>query len=154
MQSELKQEHSDIIAQYLADANDLSKKIEHYIISVSRDGETPPRSIISYSNIVEAVEGYSMYTDAGFARDYLTVCLYEPSGKINKKVLKRNQAGDPSFVRQNYRDVVDVLSSLKDKLDKDTYEDSCIKIMNSFAKDNWRFNPERFLDQLGIERKL
>ena len=154
MQSELKQEHSDIITQYLADANNPSKKIEHYIISVSRDGETPPRSIISYSNIVEAVEGYSMYTDAGFARDYLTVCLYEPSGKINKKVLKRNQAGDPSFVRQNYRDVVDVLSSLKDKLDKDTYEDSCIKIMNSFAKDNWRFNPERFLDQLGIERKL
>jgi hypothetical protein len=154
MQSELKQEHSEIIDQYLSDANNPNKKIDHYIISVSRDGETPPRSIISYSSIIEAVEGYSMYTDAGFARDYLTVCLYEPSGKINKKVLKRNQAGDPSFVRQNYRDVVDVLFSLKDKLDKNTYEDACIRVMTSFAKDNWRFNAERFLQELEIERKL
>jgi hypothetical protein len=154
MQSELKQEHSEIIDQYLSDANNPNKKIDHYIISVSRDGETPPRSIISYSSIIEAVEGYSMYTDAGFARDYLTVCLYEPSGKINKKVLKRNQAGDPSFVRQNYRDVVNVLFSLKDKLDKNTYEDACISIMTSFAKDNWRFNAERFLQELEIERKL
>jgi hypothetical protein len=154
MQNELKQEHSEIIDQYLSDANNPNKKIDHYIISVSRDGETPPRSIISYSSIIEAVEGYSMYTDAGFARDYLTVCLYEPSGKINKKVLKRNQAGDPSFVRQNYRDVVNVLFSLKDKLDKNTYEDACISIMTSFAKDNWRFNAERFLQELEIERKL
>jgi hypothetical protein len=154
MQSELKQEHSEIIDQYLSDANNPNKKIDHYIISVSRDGETPPRSIISYSSIIEAVEGYSMYADAGFARDYLTVCLYEPSGKINKKVLKRNQAGDPSFVRQNYRDVVNVLFSLKDKLDKNTYEDACISIMTSFAKDNWRFNAERFLQELEIERKL
>jgi hypothetical protein len=154
MQNELKQEHSEIIDQYLSDANNPNKKIDHYIISVSRDGETPPRSIISYSSIIEAVEGYSMYTDAGFARDYLTVCLYEPSGKINKKVLKRNQAGDPSFVRQNYRDVVNVLFSLKDKLDKNTYEDACISVMTSFAKDNWRFNAERFLQELEIERKL
>jgi hypothetical protein len=154
MQSELKQEHSEIIDQYLSDANNPNKKIDHYIISVSRDGETPPRSIISYSSIIEAVEGYSMYTDAGFARDYLTVCLYEPSGKINKKVLKRNQAGDPSFVRQNYIDVVNVLFSLKDKLDKNIYEDTCISVMTSFAKDNWRFNAERFLQELEIERKL
>ena len=154
MQGELKEEHSDMIAQYLEDANNPNKKIKHYLISVSRDGETPPRSIISYSNIVEAVEGYSMYTDAGFARDYLTVCLYEPSGKVNKKVLKRNQAGDPSFVRQNYKDVIEVLFSLKDKLDKNVYEDACVKIMTSFAKDNWRFSPERFLKELEIERKL
>jgi hypothetical protein len=70
------------------------------------------------------------------------------------KVLKRNHAGDPSFVRQNYIDTVEALHKVKDKLDKKDYEELCIKIVTSFAKDNWRFNPERFLKQLEIEREL
>jgi hypothetical protein len=95
-----------------------------------------------------------MYQDAGFAKEYLTVSLYEPSGKINTKVLKRNHAGDPSFVRQNYIDTVEALHSVKDKLNKEDYEDLCIKIVTSFAKDNWRFSADRFLKQLEIERDL
>jgi hypothetical protein len=95
-----------------------------------------------------------MYQDAGFAKDYLTVSLYQPSGNILTKVLRRNHAGDPSFVRQNYIDTVEALHSLKDKLEKKDYEDVCIKIVASFAKDNWRFSAERFLKQLEIDKEL
>ena len=49
---------------------------------------------------------------------------------------------------------VEVLHSLKDKLKKEDYEEACIKIVKSFAKDNWRFDVERFLKQLEIEREL
>lgn len=149
---QLKPNHDDIVNDYIK--NSANGTIGHYIITVSRDGESPVRSIISFDNQKQALEGYEMYQDAGFAKDYLTVSLYEPSGKISTKVLKRNHAGDPSFVRQNYIDTVDALYKVKDKLNKEDYEDLCIKIVTSFAKDNWRFNADRFLKQLEIERDL
>ena len=89
--------------------NSKEGRIQHYIITVSRDGENPPRSLISFDTKKEAIEGYDKYEDAGFAKDYLTISLYEPNGKINTKTLKRNHAGDPSFVRQNYIDTVEAL---------------------------------------------
>ena len=144
--------HEDMVNEYVKNAKD--GKVSHYIITVSRDGESPVRSVISFDNLEQAVEGYEMYQDAGFAKDYLTVSLYQPSGISMTKVLKRNHAGDPSFVRQNYIDTVEALHKVKDKLDKKDYEELCIKIVTSFAKDNWRFNPERFLKQLEIEREL
>jgi len=149
---ELNHIHFDIVNDYIE--NSKEGKIGHYMITVSRDGESPVRSIISFDSLQQALEGYEMYQDAGFAKDYLTVCLYEPSGKVSTKVLKRNHAGDPSFVRQNYIDTVDALHKVKDKLNKEDYEDLCIKIVTSFAKDNWRFSAERFLKQLEIERTL
>jgi len=149
---ELNYIHFDIVNDYIK--NSKEGKIGHYMITVSRDGESPVRSIISFDNLEQALEGYEMYQDAGFAKDYLTVSMYEPSGKINTKVLKRNHAGDPSFVRQNYIDTVDALHKVKDKLNKEDYEDLCIRIVTSFAKDNWRFSADRFLKQLEIERKL
>lgn len=149
MSDQLKPNHTDIVNEYIANAK--AQKINHYIITVSRDGESPVRSIISYDNIVDAVSGYEMYQDAGFAKSYLTVCLYEPSGKVNTKVLKRNQAGDPSFVRQNYIDVTNALLQVKDKLPEKDFEILCNKIGTSFGKDNWRFNIERFFDNLGIK---
>ena len=150
--NELNHAHFDIVNDYVK--NSKEGKIGHYMITVSRDGELPVRSIISFDNLNQALEGYEMYQDAGFAKDYLTVSMYEPSGKISTKVLKRNHAGDPSFVRQNYIDTVDALHKVKDKLNKEDYEDLCIKIVTSFAKDNWRFSADRFLKQLEIERKL
>lgn len=150
--NELNHIHFDIVSDYIK--NSKEGKIGHYMITVSRDGESPVRSIISFDNLEQALEGYEMYQDAGFARDYLTVSMYEPSGKVNTKVLKRNHAGDPSFVRQNYIDTVEALHKIKDKLDKEDYEDLCIKIVTSFAKDNWRFSADRFLKQLEIERTL
>jgi len=152
MMSEQKPTHEDIVNSYIK--NSKEGKVSHYMITVARDGETPARSIISFSTVEEAVDGYRMYQDAGFAKNYLTVCLYEPNGKINTKVLKRNQAGDPSFVRQNYIDTINALYQIKDKLSKKDYEDLCIKIVTSFGKDNWRFNVERSLKQLEIDRSL
>jgi hypothetical protein len=149
---QLKPSHDDIVSDYIK--NSASGNVGHYIITVSRDGESPVRSIISFDNQKQALEGYEMYQDAGFAKEYLTVSLYEPSGKINTKVLKRNHAGDPSFVRQNYIDTVEALHSIKDKLNKEDYESLCIKIVTSFAKDNWRFNAERFLKHLEIDKEL
>lgn len=150
--SELNPTHEDIVSEYIKNAKE--GKVGHYMITVARDGESPVRSIISFDNIDEAFKGYSMYEDAGFAKDYLTVSLYQPSGIVTTKVLKRNHAGDPSFVRQNYIDTVEALHSVKHKLSKEDYEEMCIKIVTSFAKDNWRFNADRFLRQLEIERTL
>jgi hypothetical protein len=150
--NEIKPNHDDIVNEYINNSN--QGKVNHYMITVSRDGESPVRSIISFDNAKQAIEGYDMYQDAGFAKDYLTVSLYEPSGNIKTKVLKRNHAGDPSFVRQNYIDTVEALHEIKDKLNKEDYENLCIRIVTSFAKDNWRFNAERFLKQLEIERKI
>jgi hypothetical protein len=144
--------HDDMVNDYVKNAKE--GKIAHYMITVSRDGESPVRSIISFDTVEQALEGYEMYQDAGFAKEYLTVSLYEPSGKITAKVLKRNHAGDPSFVRQNYIDTVQALHAVKDKLNKEDYEELCIKIVTSFAKDNWRFNADRFLKQLEIEKEL
>lgn len=152
MSSEIQLTHQEMIDKYLNDAK--QGKIAHYIITVARDGESPARSIISFDNVIDAVAGYEMYKDAGFAKSYLTVSLYEPSGKINTKVLKRNQAGDPSFIRQNYIDVANALHEIKDKLNKKDYENLCIKIMSSFAKDNWRFDTERFIKNVGLEVKI
>ena len=144
--------HDNIVNDYIQNSKD--GKVSHYMITVSRDGESPVRSIISFDNVEQAVEGYEMYQDAGFAKEYLTVSLYQPSGMVTTKVLKRNHAGDPSFVRQNYIDTVEALHEVKDKLNKEDYEVLCLKIVKSFAKDNWRFNPDRFLKQLEIEREL
>lgn len=151
MSNEFKPSHQDMIEEYLQ--NSKLGKVSHYIITVSRDGESPVRSIISFDNVIDAVAGYEMYKDAGFAKNYLTVSLYEPSGKINTKVLKRNQAGDPSFVRQNYIDVTNALLQIKNKLTEEDFEILCIRIGTSFGKDNWRFNIERFFDNLGIKVK-
>ena len=149
---QLKPNHDDIVNDYIK--NSKNGSVGHYMITVSRDGESPVRSIISFDNVEQAVEGYEMYQDAGFAKDYLTVSLYQPSGMVTTKVLRRNHAGDPSFVRQNYIDTVEALHEVKDKLNKEDYEALCIKIVTSFAKDNWRFSAERFLKQLEIERDL
>jgi len=152
MSDQLKTNHADIVNEYIINAK--AQKVSHYIITVSRDGESPVRSIISYDNVIDAVSGYEMYQDAGFAKSYLTVSLYEPSGKVNTKVLKRNQAGDPSFVRQNYIDVTDALLQIKNKLSEKDFEILCNKIGTSFGKDNWRFNLERFFDNLGIKSTI
>jgi hypothetical protein len=152
MNDQLKPEHEEIVNKYIEDCK--NNQISHYMITISRDGEKPARTIIFYGDVIEAVEAYNMYKDWGFAKQYLTVCLYEPSGKINTKVFKRNQAGDPTFLRQNYIDVTDALLDSKPFMPSDIYDDLCIKIMKSFAKDNWRFNPERFLENLKISKSV
>lgn len=152
MSGQLKPQHSDIVNEYLENVK--SKKANAYMLTISRDGEDPVRTIIFYNNSIEAAEAYNMYNDWGFAKQYLTVTLYEPNGVVNQKVFKRNQAGDPTFLRQNYYDFSSILKELKPYLEKEIYEKAAIKAATSFAKDNWRFNPERFLNDLEIDKKI
>lgn len=151
-EGQLRQEHSDVVADYIKDVE--SKRSNAYMLTISRDGETPVRTIIFYNNAIEAAEAYNMYNDWGFAKQYLTVTLYEPSGVINQKVFKRNQAGDPTFLRQNYYDFSSILKNLKPYLEKEVYENACMEAAISFSKDNWRFNAERFLSDLGVNKKI
>jgi hypothetical protein len=152
MEDQLKAGHVDMVSDYINEVN--NKTATSYMLTIARDGESPVRTIIFYDNSLEAAEAYNKYTDWGFARNYLTVNLYEPTGRINQKVLKRNQAGECTFVRQDYIDVENILLSFKDKIDKEIYDDLVFKIMAVFAKDSWRFNPERFLSILGVATKI
>lgn len=151
MSEDLKPEHNDFVNEYISSVK--NKTQTAYMLTIARDGETPVRTIIYYSNAIDAAEAYNKYTDWGFARNYLTVKLYEPNGIINEKVLKRNQAGECTFVRQDYIEAQKIISKLKNFLDKEKYETLVKDFMVLFAKDNWRFDPDRFLHDAGVFEK-
>ena len=150
--SELKPSHKNLVDDYIKGVNEKTQNV--YMLTIARDGEQPARSILYYSNAVDAAYAYNKYTDWGFAKNFLTVTLYEPSGTINQKILKRDQAGECTFIRKDYYDIQKILFEIKSHIDKQVYDKLCIDIMTVFAKDNWRFNPERFLKDLGVEYKL
>lgn len=150
--SELKISHRVMVDQYIEDIK--NNKNSSYMLTIARDGEDPVRTIIFYTNAIDAAEAYNKYTDWGFARNFLTVRLYEPNGVVNEKILKRNQAGECTFIRQDYISMQNVLLKIKNTIDKNIYDSLCLDIMQIFAKDSWRFDPERFLKNLDIEYKL
>ena len=150
--SELKPSHKIMVDEYIEDVK--NNKNSSYMLTIARDGEEPVRTIIFYTNAIEAAEAYNKYTDWGFARNFLTVRLYEPNGVVNEKILKRNQAGECTFIRQDYIDMQNSLLKVKDSINKDVYDSLCIEIMTIFAKDSWRFDPERFLKNLDVQYKI
>ena len=150
--SELNPNHKTLVDEYINSVNEKTQNV--YMLTVARDGEQPARSILYYSNAIDASYAYNKYTDWGFAKNFLTVTLYEPSGVINQKILKRDHAGECTFVRKDYYDIQKILFELKNDIDKKIYDKLCIDIMTVFAKDNWRFNPERFLNDLGVDHIL
>ena len=141
-----------MVDQYIEDIK--NNKNSSYMLTIARDGEDPVRTIIFYTNAIDAAEAYNKYTDWGFARNFLTVRLYEPNGVVNEKILKRNQAGECTFIRQDYISMQSILLKIKNNIDKNIYDSLCLDIMQIFAKDSWRFDTERFLKDLGIEYKL
>lgn len=140
---ELNPKHQDMVLKYLEDVK--NNKTRHYMLTVARDGEVPVRSIIYYDNAIDAVSVYDSYKDWGFAKDFLTVCLYEPNGKVHEKVLKRPPGLEASFMRQNYIEVAEVILSIKNYLNPEIYEELVLALAEIFAKDNKRFNEIRFL---------
>jgi hypothetical protein len=52
---QLKPNHDDIVNDYIK--NSASGNVGHYIITVSRDGESPVRSIISFDSVEQALQG-------------------------------------------------------------------------------------------------
>ena len=60
-----------------------------YSVSVTYDGHTQPNWTGRYSDALSAVESYQKFVDVGFANEYSTVNLSEPSGKMHTKVIDR-----------------------------------------------------------------
>jgi hypothetical protein len=61
-----------------------------YSVTTTNDGESKPNWIGRYSDALSAVEVYQRFIDHGFANEYRTVNLSEPSGKMHTKILYRS----------------------------------------------------------------
>lgn len=127
---------------------------DSYMLTIARDGESPVRSIYFYDNAIDATTGYLAYTDWGFAKDYLTVELHEPTGRIHSKVLRRPRGGECVFERAQYYEISEMLNALKPKLLENDFNSIVYGFAKLFSKDNQRFNPERFLETLGYTGEI
>jgi hypothetical protein len=61
-----------------------------YSVTVTYDSAPAPKWVGRYSDALSAVEVYQRFTDHGFANEYRTVNLSEPSGKMHTKILYRS----------------------------------------------------------------
>jgi hypothetical protein len=61
-----------------------------YSVTSTNDSEPQPKWTGRYSNALDAVNVYNSFIDHGFANEYRTVNLAEPSGKLHTKILYRN----------------------------------------------------------------
>jgi len=122
---------------------------DSYMLTVARDGESPARSIYFYNNALDAATGYAAYIDWGFAKDFLTVTLYEPTGGVHEKILRRPRGGECVFVRDDYNKLSEIFNSVKDGVDPDKYNYLVLESARLFSKDNQRFDPERFFVNTG-----
>jgi len=129
-------------------------KNQAYMVTIARDGESPVRSIYRFDNAVDAAAGYAAYTDWGFAKDYLTVELYEPTGRVHTKVLRRPRGGECVFVRQDYHEATEIIKKLKDRVSEEAYDYLVREFGKLFSKDNQRFDYERFVQSLDSDASL
>jgi hypothetical protein len=129
------------VSDYL---NNASLNNYSFMLTIARDGEYPERSIYYFNDAITASEAYGRYKDWGFAKDYLTVRLYEPNGKINEKVLRRPPAGECTFVKADYIKAESILLSFMDKMDFLVYQDLVNEFAKLFSQDNIRFDHVRF----------
>jgi hypothetical protein len=61
-----------------------------YSVTTTNDNETKPSWIGRYSDALTAVRSFESFVDHGFADEYRTVNLSEPSGKMHTKILYRS----------------------------------------------------------------
>jgi hypothetical protein len=61
-----------------------------YAVTSTNDNEAKPSWVGRYDNALDAVSVYLSMVDYGFAQEYRTVNLSEPSGKMHTKVFYRN----------------------------------------------------------------
>ena len=60
-----------------------------YSVTVTYDSAPQPKWVGRYSDALSAVEVYQKFIDHGFANEYATVNLSEPSGKMHTKIIDR-----------------------------------------------------------------
>ncbi len=145
--TDLRVEHADIIENFIK--NHQSKEYS-FMLTIARDGEHPARSIYNFGDAVAAVNAYNRYKDWGFAKEYLTVRLYEPNGRYQEKVLHRPKAGECTFVREDYIKAGNILKSIKNNIEPENYVRLIENFALLFSQDNQRFDEERFFKDTGI----
>jgi len=60
-----------------------------YSVTVTYDSAPAPAWVGRYSDALSAVEVYQKFVDVGFANEYSTINLSEPSGKMHTKIIDR-----------------------------------------------------------------
>ena len=141
---ELNPTNKKIVEDYLTEIK--NNQNNSFMLTIARDAEDPVRSVIFYDNALDAAKVFNSYTDWGFAKNFLTVTLYEPNGKIHQKVLKRQPGYEASFMRRNYLEIAEILFEYKNKIEQETFEDLVKNISRIFSTDNVRFDEKRFLE--------
>jgi hypothetical protein len=61
-----------------------------YSVTSTNDSEISPSWVGRYSDALSAVKTFESFVDHGFANEYRTVNLSEPSGKMHTKILYRS----------------------------------------------------------------
>ena len=150
--SDLNMTNQTMVEEFKARA--ASGRGDSYMLTIARDGETPVRSIYFYDNAIDAATGYAAYTDWGFAKDFLTVELYEPTGRVHSKVLRRPRGGECVFERAQYYRIAEILNAAKPKVDEETFNYLAYEFAKLFSKDNQRFQVDRFLTDLGYTGEI
>ena len=145
----IRPEHYVVVENFLKEQSVVSPP-PAWMLTTSRDGEGP-RAIYFYPGPIEAVEGYNQYVDWGFAKDYLTITLYGPGGEVAKKVLRRPQGGDCTFLREDYIVTEKILLKYKDDMEYDRYQNLVKDFAGIFSRDNIRFDVARFFKQTECE---
>lgn len=138
--------HQDTVDQYVNSTK--GKDRLEYMITIARDGEVPVRSIYHFGDALSASEAYNRYNDFGFAKEFLTVSLYQPDGQVASKVLRRPPAGECSYVRENYVEASKLIRSFYDILNDTDYSRLVEGFALIFSQDNIRFNSDRFFSDL------
>lgn len=139
-----------LVDKYIEDVRNNSASC--YMITISRDGEYPERSVIFYEDAITAANVFNSYKDWGFAKEFLTVKMYEPTGKIHEKVMKRPMGLESTFFRQQYIEFSKLIANIKDKTDPEIYEKFVIEVAKIFSKDNMRFDEERFFKNVKLQK--
>jgi len=142
--SDLNLSNQDRVDQFILKANNQEYS---FMLTVARDGEIPVRSIYYFNNAHDAINAYSRYNDWGFAKDYLTVSLYEPNGSVTTKVLSRPPAGECTFVKSDYIKAQEILLGFKNQIEYKTYENLVNSFAKLFSQDNIRFDHLRFFKE-------
>jgi hypothetical protein len=144
---ELKSDHVDMVQEFKDKV--AAGTGDSYMLTIARDGESPARSIYFYGDAIDAANGYQAYNDWGFAKDFLTVELYEPTGKVHSKVLRRPRGGECVFHREQYHQITDILLEIENQVEKQAWDYLTHELARLFSKDNQRFDEQRFLSALG-----
>ena len=70
--------------------NSIEGKNMKYKLTATYDEQSSPHYTATYDNAVDAVNSFNKCVDWGFANEYATYNLYEPSGKCHTKIFWRD----------------------------------------------------------------